>query len=160
MMRFQMRQLPEAASATETLAQFKNLRAGLFAGAIHLRGQFAKYPPQKRPTRENVYGSPFKTEKQRRWFWASVRSGALKLPYVRGVSGKSESLAKRWVVESQGGGLRQVIGNYASYVEYVQGDKQSLYMKEIGWQKAGLIAGREFNEVNKIVQSYAKKDVS
>jgi hypothetical protein len=59
-----------------------------------LREAMADPPAQEHLTRKEVYGSSFQSDKQRKWFFAALRSGELTVPYQRiGV------LAASWVSE-------------------------------------------------------------
>lgn len=149
--------LDEARDSVRRLAMLRGARLGLAAAATHLKGQFATYPEKSRPSRASVYGSTFKSAAQRRFIFAAIKRGDI--PYRRGLSNKSETLGRRWATEERRGGLEQVIGNNASYVAYVQGEKQSLYMKAVGWQKVEDIAAREAGTVNEIVNFYVRRDV-
>lgn len=42
-----------------------------------------KYPKASGRTRKDVYGTAFKTDKQRRFFFAALASGAISIPYQR-----------------------------------------------------------------------------
>ena len=57
-----------------------------------------------------------------------------------GKRGTSELMGMKWVTEvtqnEQAGFVEAVIGNTASYEQYVQGDRQSRKMAAIGWRSA------------------------
>lgn len=61
---------------------------------------------------------PFKTEKQRRFFFAAVRSGAIQVPYQR-----TGNLSRAWLVRLQDNGDTFVseVFNRTPYRPYVQG---------------------------------------
>ena len=117
---------------------------GLLAGAVHVKGKLTRYPQQKHLTRKSVYGSSFKSDRQRRWFFAS---GIHQTPYRR-----TRNLANRWSISSSMGGLTQIIGNNTSYGPYVQGPgMQSLYHRAQNWQTTDEVAEQESDKVAKLV---------
>jgi hypothetical protein len=83
-----------------------------------------------------VYGQPFKSDKQRRFFFAALRDGRIRVPYVRGMDPRSEALGQAWATQVEAGpeAITGLLGNNSSYFEVVQGDNQSEYMKAVGWK--------------------------
>ena len=123
---------------------------GLLAGAIHVKGKISTYPPQAHLTRKSVYGSSFKTERQRRWFFAV---GIHQTPYAR-----TSNLAKRWAISSSMDGMTQIVGNNTSYGPYVQGaGAQSLYHKAQGWLTEAEVAEQEKDRVVQMVLQAIEK---
>jgi hypothetical protein len=85
------------------------------------------YPAYRKVTRKQVYGQTFASNKQRRWFFASLRDGTLKLPYVR-----TQKLRDGW--EKTKSEFRPVIRNLVPYAKHVLGDDQSRMSAKIGWR--------------------------
>ncbi len=86
------------------------------------------YVPEKRVTRTQAYGRPFETDKQRRWFFANLRNGSLKIPYQR-----TEKLRQGWKL--QGSEYQKNITNKVPYAPYVMGIAgQSRMSRKIGWK--------------------------
>jgi hypothetical protein len=111
------------------------MKAGLKVMAGYLRGKMSVYPP----TDGNRPPQPFVSEKQRRYFFAALRDGNIKMPYRR-----SGNLSKRWGQSEADGGLTQVIGNDAGYAPFVIGmGSQSGYMKSLGWRSTADVVERE-----------------
>lgn len=105
-----------------------------------LRGKLsASYPPEPaiRPTRKSVYGRAFVSEAQRKYVMMLIREG--KVPYLRGISERSEQLGKRWIVAKRRK-FEYTLINRASYSGYVLGAGQARYMRKLGWKRAGDIA--------------------
>lgn len=77
------------------------------------------YPPARRQR------MGWKSERQRRFVMAGIRSGAIEVPYRRGQSPQSEKLGNRWTTEirESSDDLVGVVGNNASYGPYVMDDK-------------------------------------
>ena len=68
----------------------------------------------------------FKTERQRRFVMANIKSGKITVPYVRGRGNKlrgSETLNRSYRVDLQGDTV--VLTSSASYAPYVVGDQQA-----------------------------------
>lgn len=95
--------------------------------APYLVNLMRQYPPPKKVTRKQAYGVTFFTAKQRRWFFAALADGRLKIPYKR-----TQTLAKNWKVIGEGRNTLAV--NETPYAQFVQGnDTQSRMQKKIGW---------------------------
>lgn len=67
---------------------------------------------------------PFKTDKQRRFFFAALADGRIRVPYQR-----TNRLGKGWRagVTMTGGGLTITVGNTTAHAPYVQGSQQAGY---------------------------------
>lgn len=104
------------------------MRAAISAGALHVKGKIASYPPRR-------YGTqPFKSPRQAMGFFKRLHAGAIEVPYRRGQSPGSETLGRKWTIRDRDDGLTAVVGNNASYGPYVQDrDEQSLYHQKSGW---------------------------
>lgn len=75
------------------------------------------------------YPIQWASERQRRWYFAQVRAGAIDVPYRRRKSG---GLAGHWHVQRRG--PQAVVGNPMDYAAYVQSKKAQQPMhKATGW---------------------------
>ena len=95
-------------------------------------------PEWRKVTRTSVYGEPFKTDKQRRFFFAALADGRIEVPYQR--RGKSDGIQSNWKIE--GSGAEVTLTNDAPAAVYLyDNQKQSLFMglMGIGWSKIGVI---------------------
>ena len=83
-----------------------------------LERNLAKYPPVRRKKQ------PFKTAKQRRFFFAALADGRIRVPFQR-----TGNLGRSWRagVVMTGGGMTITVGNTTAYAPYVQGSQQSGY---------------------------------
>jgi hypothetical protein len=91
-----------------------------------------QYPAEKRIKRSAAYPevNGWFSDKQRRWFFAALRSGELDLPYSR-----TQELGKAWKVVGNEA-AKSIIANEAPAAPYVMGDtEQSRMSKMIGWKK-------------------------
>jgi hypothetical protein len=76
-----------------------------------------------------VYGTPFKSDRQRGWFFASLKDGSLEIPYTR-----SHNLSDGW--EVIGSGEKAILVNESPYAKYAYGDStQNMLLAAIGWRK-------------------------
>ena len=134
--------LPSLQKIMRDVGSLRPVVVGMKAGAIHLKGKIAKYPRvSRRP-------QPFKTNKQRRGFFAKLRSGEIEVPYRRGISPSSERLGQSWTVKARDGGLTQVVGTDTTYGQLVQDRiKQTLYHKTTGWKTTEDVTEQEGDEV-------------
>lgn len=90
-------------------------------------------PPYKYVSRKQAYGQSFFTDRQRKWFFWSLNTGRLQLPYKR-----TGSLAAAW--KRGEGENSRYITNDAPYASLVQGDNtQSRHSKKIGWRTASQV---------------------
>jgi len=106
------------------------LRAQAMAAGMTIANKMKEYPVQKRVTRKQAFGRSFESDKQRRYFFAALRDGKIRVPYRRAMSG---GLAGKWRVKSSGVTGAE-IQNVAPYGQWVQGERsQSRMMQMIGW---------------------------
>lgn len=122
------------------------VRNALLAAGTHLMGKMVQYPPSSsRP-------QGFKSDLQRRGFFAKLRKGEIEVPYRRGQSPASESLGRKWTVQAEND-RRVVVGNNASYGPLVQGPNQTAYHKTTGWQTTDDVLAAEAGPVAQLVQN-------
>jgi hypothetical protein len=89
-----------------------------------------EYAPWKKITRESVYGSTFKTDRQRRAFFAKLRSGEISVPFRRtGAQGKA------WRIESVDNS-KASFSNRSKGVGFTRGENQTKLHAVMGWVKA------------------------
>jgi hypothetical protein len=134
----------------ETLQQLKGLKGVLLAAGETLKGKLSVYPPQKSLTRTEVYGQPFKTEKQRRYFFYALGKGLITVPYSRGADPKSERFKASWAIETLNDGLTVVVGNDTTYGPYLMGNKeQSKFAAAIGWPTVDAVMDANAEEISR-----------
>ena len=110
------------------------LSAIVKAGGLEIENQFKIYPANDRPSRAFVYGTAFKTDKQRRWFFWALRSGAIQVPYSRGQSPGSWNLQQSWSVVMLDPFTAQ-IGTDVPYAPLMMdAERQTKYAKAVGWR--------------------------
>lgn len=97
-------------------------------------------PPKNYVTRRAAYGIPFFTDKQRRWFFANLNSGELKIPYNR-----THGLVRGW--KQEGSGRRSFLANETKGAEYVIGEKQSRHERLVGWLKVSETLKRHMKSI-------------
>ena len=126
--------LDQAIARVKSIGDLKKVKGVLLATGLILKGYLARYPPQRRITRASVYGKPFKTDKQRRYFFYALRTGKIRVPYQRGSDPNSERFKASWAITTRNRGMTVVVGNDTTYGPYVMDpDRQSLFMKAMGW---------------------------
>ena len=115
-----------------TLAQFRQVKAAMRNAGIFIRGKIATYPGARHGPA--IPGAKSWGARQRRGFFAKLRSGEIEVPYRRGASPGSERLGAKWTTEARNNGMTVIVGNNASYARLVQdADKQTRYHKMTGW---------------------------
>ena len=85
------------------------------------------YPPRRYITRVSAYGTPFFTDRQRKWFFAALNSGEIDVPYRR-----TQGLGRAW--KKHGFGQNAMLVNPTPGAEYVMGEKQSRHEAMVGWK--------------------------
>ena len=89
------------------------------------------YVPYKYVSRKSAYGQTFKSDKQRRYVMAKIRSGEI----TPGKSNRSGALSAGWAYKKQGGGYGAKIYNSQEYAKFVMGDEtQARQPKKVGWR--------------------------
>lgn len=89
------------------------IEAASQAIALEAQDRIAAYPSPKRARQ------PFSSDKQRRGFFAKLKSGQIQVPYRRGGSPGSQSMGRRWQISAAGQYGRRLT-NTASYSGLVQ----------------------------------------
>lgn len=115
-----------------------------------------QYPPEKRVTRRAAYPEVqgWFSEKQRKWFFASLRSGSLRLPYRR-----TQELGKSWKVIGENP-VRSIIANESPAAPFVMGDtEQSRMSKLIGWKKISAIVQERLARIVEKFDGGAKRAI-
>ena len=135
------------------LERMDAVKAVMRSAAEYLKGKLAKYPTQRSISRESVYGAPFASERQRRFFFAALHDGEIDVPYHRGESASSEAFGRSWTISEQDEGLTQIVGNDTSYGPMVMGDDQSQFMAAMGWEKASDIADNETDVIVNFIKT-------
>ena len=140
----------------DSIAKLKTVKAGIKAGALHIKGKIADYPPRKYVSIKSVGG--WKSEKQRRWFFWALRTGQIEVPYRRGVSPMSQDLGGKWTIKERDGGMTAVVGNNVSYGPFVQSAaNQSPMMRKIGWKTTEKVADEEGPRVRELIAKAIRK---
>jgi hypothetical protein len=119
-------------------------------------GKFQVYPPYRYVSRRQAYGVTFFTDRQRRWFFAALRSGELQIPYAR-----TQRLRYGWRSTTYAPGQIRIV-NDVPYTRYVQSKpEQSRMMRLIGWDTAEDTMDRYEGEIGRVafrrVDQWAKE---
>lgn len=147
-------------SKLRILGKLNVVRAYMQAGAEYIKGKLEVLPTQRRITRESVYGQPFQSIKQKRFFFAALADGRIEVPYHRGESPGSEAMNRSWAIAESDEGLTQTIGNDTSYGHFVMGDDQSLFMQAMGWRKVTDIADEESDHIIEMVKNGLEAEIA
>ena len=132
--KFELRDVDRLGPKLKRLINLTAYRHGMMAAAEHVKGKVATYPRARRGPQ------PFKTDKQRRGFFAKLKAGVIDVPYRLGISPNSQRLDTKWFV-SMISDLRASIVNSATYATLVHDrTKQSRYHHETGWKTAQDVA--------------------
>jgi len=128
----------------------KPVIAALRAGATHIKGKIAKYPP----------ATSANSPSQRRWYERGYGPRWRRIDGSLGGRKTSETLGRKWTIGERDGGLTWIVGNNVTYGPFVQGDKQAAFHRERGWKTTDQVAEEEADTVNKFVQEHIEKALS
>ena len=127
------------------LENLQQVRPALMAGALHIKGKIAKYPPH---SIANSPGNPTGKWYERgygpRW---SRKDGSM------GGRKTSETLGRKWTTAERNAGLTQVLGNNASYAPYVHdAEEQAGFHGDRGWLTDEEVLRNEGDKVLQFIQ--------
>jgi len=132
----------------ERLGQLRRVGAAVKAGTAHLAGKMKVYPARVSLTRKAVYGSTFKSDRQRRYFFYALGKGLIQVPYRRGQSSGSRNLKQTWTVVMRNNDLTGEAGTNTDYAPWVQGEgTQSKYHAAVGWKTEARVLQEEGDHV-------------
>ena len=107
------------------------------------------------PSRQSTGPQQWKSEKQRRWFFAALREGKIQVPYRR--TGK---LGQSWTKRIDRGSTwpAAVIGTHMAYAPYVQdADRQTAMHARTPWPTAQGVAEEKSDEVVRFIKKALEK---
>jgi len=124
--------------------------------ATYLRAELQKYPSPRYVSRKQAYGRTFQSDKQRRWFFAALKSGELTIPYRR-----TQTLRRNWEIMPMGSS-DYIVVNETPYAKWVQDeDTQSNMMRLRNWKTFQAViqkAGDKIRQIaNKVLDAYIRK---
>ncbi|KKW13404.1 MAG: hypothetical protein UY48_C0001G0025 [Candidatus Gottesmanbacteria bacterium GW2011_GWB1_49_7] len=120
----------------------------LRAGALHVKGKIARYPPS------SIANSPG----QRRWYERGYGPRWRRRDNSIGGSKTSETLGRRWTIGERSSGFQQVIGNNVSYGPYVQSEeKQARFHRARGWLTDEKVIDQEEKTILKFIKDEIDK---
>lgn len=131
--------------ALEDADSIKTQRAVTQAAGEYMRGQMRKYPPYQYVSRTRAYGKPFQSDRQRRWFFAALRSGELTLPYQR-----TNTLKTGWKL-TRFGVNDLLLTNDVPYARFVQQSPQARMMTYIGWRSQERVVYEDRAQIQRVV---------
>lgn len=144
-----------------SIAELQPVIGGIKAAALHLKGKLAIYPEQKHLTRASVYGSPFKSDKQRRFFFWALRTGEIEVTYRRGESPGSQTFGRRWTIRTSNRGLTAEVGNNAAYgMLLMDKERQSKYHAAVGWTTTDDVIAEETETIVSFVKYYIDRELA
>lgn len=137
----------------KTIADLKRIQAPLRTAALHLIGKLQEYPPQRHGRQ------PFKTQKQRRYFFWALKNNKIEVPYKRGSSPGSRNLKQRWRVVNESP-LSVAAVNETTYGPYVQAKAlQSVYHRQSGWPTDESVAQSETQTVQRFLAAHIQSEL-
>ena len=137
--------VPAVKAALEKAANAETMHKVTQEAGEYLRGQMRKYPPYQYVSRSRAYGKTFQSDRQRRWFFAALRSGELTLPYQR-----TNKLKAGWQL-TRFGANDLYLTNEVEYARFVQQSPQARMMTYIGWRSQERVIAEEREQIQRVV---------
>lgn len=148
--------VPDLAELQAKLRKLPDIVAdeGVDAANEYILNTMRHYAQYRYVSRRQAYGQTFQSEKQRRWFFASLNSGELTIPYPR-----TQSLSGGWKII--GSGMKSLVANEVPYAAFVQGDakQQSRHAKLIGWKGVDVVVKERAGEIMRRFSAGAKRAI-
>jgi hypothetical protein len=118
--------LDELMAAVGRLAAMTVVRDAMETAVERVRTQIAIYPPPP-----GGYRMVWKSERQRRFFFAALRDGRIQVPYRR-----TGTLGRRWTtkVSGSGGDIVGEVGNVTVYGPFVQSQAEQAQIHQGRWR--------------------------
>ena len=136
----------------DTVAKLRGAKRGLKSGALHVKGKIAKYPPS---TTANSPGNP-----TGRWYERGWGSRYKRIDGVMTGKKTSETLGRKWTTAERNAGLTHIIGNNASYAEFVHdAEKQAKIHGDRGWKTDEQVLREEGKQVLQFIQNEVEKEL-
>jgi len=140
--------LEEITAKLKKLEDMKAIVPALRAGALHVKGKIATYPPS----------SEANTPNQRRWYERGYGSKWMRADGSIGGRKTSEMLGRKWTIGERNAGLTQVVGNNASYGPFVQdAESQAAFHGRRGWKTVQDVAASEADTVIEFIKKEVDK---
>lgn len=119
----------------------------------YLLNVYRAYPPYNYVSRKAAYGVTFFTDKQRRWFFAALKSGELSIPYRR-----TQTLRRGW--HQIGQGENSLLVNETPYAAWMMGPgEQSRHAIAMGWKDIDKIAKEREVEIYRRADAAADRAI-
>ena len=142
-----------------TLQQLRHVKAAMKTAGLYLKGKASVYPASR--SGPAIPSADKWGAKQRRGFFAKLRSGEIEVPYRRGSSAGSERLGAKWTVSTSNGGMTVTVGNDTSYGKLVQDpEDQTAYHAKTKWKTTTQIMEKENDAVVKFVLDAIKRSIA
>jgi hypothetical protein len=151
----------ESLSMTQRAARMQGAKTGLAVAAVHLQGQFARYPRRRKVAFSEILSrSDEKRKAQLRGFFKRLKKGLIEVPYRRGLSPSSSKLGQSWTTQASNGGFTQTVGTAAPYAPLVHSArKQTRFHKVTGWKTDEQIVKEQSSNLVRIVAQYIEQDI-
>ena len=92
-------------------------------------------PPYRYVSRTEAYGQPFKSARQRGWFFWALHTGRINIPYQR--RSPNAGLATSW--EIIGSGLERGLRSRMPEAYWIYSQRQARQLGLVGWKKMSTI---------------------
>lgn len=139
----------EAKDGLENLKRLNGIKEGMQEAGLFLLNEQKEYPPESH--RKLPFG--FVSDKQRRAFFAMLRSGEIQVPYSR-----TMGLQRSFAMQTEADGLIVRTGTNVPSAEWTHGERQALYHRITGWRQVKVIGQQMGGEAFMIVYRAAQRE--
>lgn len=127
-----------------------HLEAAVGGAADIIRADMKRYPG-----RQSTGPQQWKSERQRRWFFAALRSGQIRIPYRR-----TGTLGRGWTKHIKRGAKwpSATIGTHVAYAPYVQSkERQAPMHARNRWSTAQDVVRERADDVKRFIEQALRK---
>ena len=110
-------------------------------------------PPDHTKTRKQAYGKSFFTDRQRRWFFWALNSGALSLPYQR-----TQEMRRSWKKIGKGANV-MVVNETEAAVFTMDDERQARFSRLVGWKTIGDVVRERRTQILRQAEIGVKKGI-
>jgi len=144
--------IPEVREKLKRLGSKEPMRDMNKGVAQYIREELQRAPAPRRVTRKQAFGKTFQSDRQRKWFFASLADGSLVVPHRR-----TGRLRKGWEIMPFGP-TNYIVVNDTPGAKFVQDrPTQSRMMKIIGWKTMQDIIERRRDRIRQIANGVYDK---
>lgn len=128
--------------------------AGLKAAGLYVKGVASQYPRVRRLK----VNTKLWTVRQRKFFFAALKRGELRVPYTRGSDPRSQRAGPRWASDDSRAEAGQVVvGNNATYARYLYSKSDQAWYHRGNWRDIEQIGRQVGPQARRIIAASTRE---